>query len=162
VIFGEDDQFINLFASLQKIFPLVPLGCADARFQPVWVQDVVSAVIASIHQPRPVANTGSTASSADSAVEIFELGGPEVFTLKELVQVAGRFAGHRRPVLPLPLPLAKLQALMMQLMPGKTLMSLDNVASMQIPNTLSGKHPGLKDLGIDRPKPIDAVFRPLS
>ena len=159
VIFGEDDQFINLFASLQKIFPFVPLGCADARFQPVWVQDVVSAVIASIHQPKWVANTGS---SADSAVEIFELGGPEIFTLKELVHVAGRFADHRRPVLPLPLPLAQLQALMMQLMPGKTLMSLDNVASMQIPNTLSGKHPGLKELGIERPKPIDAVFRPLS
>jgi NADH dehydrogenase len=168
VIFGEDDQFINLFASLQKIFPLVPLGCAHARFQPVWVQDVVSAVISSIHQPTKVNNTAPSAGSADSAdsagsaAEIFELGGPEVFTLKELVHVAGRFAGHRRPVMPLPLPLAQLQALMMQCMPGKPLMSLDNVASMQIPNTLSGKYPGLKELGLDKPKPIDSIFRPRS
>jgi len=162
VIFGEDDQFINLFASLQKIFPLVPLGCAHARFQPVWVQDVVSAVISSIHQPTKVNDTATSADSAGSAAEIFELGGPEVFTLKELVHVAGRFAGHRRPVMPLPLPLAQLQALMMQCMPGKPLMSLDNVASMQIPNTLSGKYPGLKELGLDRPKPIDSIFRPRS
>jgi NADH dehydrogenase len=157
VIFGEDDQFINLFASLQKIFPFMPLGCANARFQPVWVHDVISAVLCLIHQPRSI----TKADSGDlSAAEIYELGGPDVLSLKELVHIAGRYAGKQRPVLPLPLPLAKLQALMMQLMPGKTLMSLDNVASMQRPNTVSSQWPQLKDLGIANPKPITAVFRP--
>jgi len=159
VIFGEDDQFINLFAALQKIFPLVPLGCAHARFQPVWVQDVVSAVISSIQQPLPLTQF-SSAPAPDTATEIYELGGPDILTLKELVHIAGRFAGHERPVMPLPLPMAKLQAWMMQHLPGKTLMSLDNVASMQVSNTVSAKYPQLKDLGIANPKSIKAVFRP--
>ena len=169
VIFGADDQFINLFASLQKIFPVVPLGCADAQFQPVWVQDVVSAIVACIqgkHSSRAMetgAHVGAHAGVKavfQTNVDIYELGGPEVLSLKELVHVAGRFIGHERAVLPLPLPFAKLQAFVMQHLPGKTLMSLDNVASMQVPNTLSGKYPGLKELGLKHPKSIAAAFIP--
>ena len=153
VIFGADDQFINLFASLQKIFPVVPLGCADARFQPIWVQDVVSAMVACIQGTQHL-------SGRESNPEIFELGGPDVFTLQGLVHLAGRFVGHERPVWPLPLSLAKLQAFFMEHLPGKTLMSLDNVASMQIPNILSGKYPGLKALGLTSPKSISSTFMP--
>jgi uncharacterized protein YbjT (DUF2867 family) len=161
VIFGADDQFINLFASLQKIFPVVPLGCAEAQFQPVWVQDVVSAMVACI-QGNPSSRTIEIGVEAGvkSGVDIYELGGPEVLSLKELVHIAGRFIGHERLVLPLPLPFAKLQAFVMQHLPGKTLMSLDNVASMQVPNTLSGKYPGLKELGLKQPKSISAAFIP--
>lgn len=153
VIFGADDQFINLFASLQKIFPFVPLGCADAVFQPVWVEDVVSAILSCLKTPqdRP---------SAHAKPHIVELAGPEVLSLKELVHLAGRFIGHERAVLPLSLSLAKMQALVMQYLPGKTLMSLDNVASMQVPNTASGRWPGLKELGISNPRTVSSVFKP--
>jgi len=153
VIFGADDQFINLFASLQKIFPVVPLGCADARFQPIWVQDVVSAIVSCIQGTQHL-------NGSESNPDIFELGGPEVFSLQALVHIAGRFAGHERPVWPLPLPFAKLQAFFMEHLPGKTLMSLDNVASMQMPNILSGKYPGLKELGLLPPKSISSTFIP--
>jgi NADH dehydrogenase len=154
VIFAADDQFINLFALLQKIFPCVPLGCAGARFQPIWVQDVVSALLALMKSPRPLE------ALATGAPEIYELGGPQILSLKELVQVAGRFVGHERPVISLPLALAKLQGFVMQHLPGKTLMSLDNVASMQVPNTVSGNLPGLKELGILTPHSVTTVFSP--
>ncbi len=154
VIFAADDQFINLFASLQKIFPCVPLGCADARFQPIWVQDVVSALLALIKSPRPLE------ALATGAPEIYELGGPQILSLKELVQLAGRFVGRERPVISLPLAMAKLQGFVMQNLPGKTLMSLDNVASMQVPNTVSGNFPGLKELGILTPHSVASVFNP--
>ncbi len=82
VIFGAEDKFINLFASLQKLFPVLPLAGASARFQPVWVQDVASAVV------RCLAGVPSLPSP-----RTIEVAGPEVFTLKQLVQLAARLSG---------------------------------------------------------------------
>ena len=118
------------------------------------MKDVVSALLALMKSPRPLEalNTG--------APEIYELGGPQILSLKELVQLAGRFVGHERPVISLPLAMAKLQGFVMQNLPGKTLMSLDNVASMQVPNTVSGNWPGLKELGVLTPHSLASVFNP--
>ena len=135
VIFGEDDAFLNLFAKLQKVFPLMPLAGAHTRFQPVAVLDVARALLATLDNPR-------------TAGQVYELGGPEVFTLTQLVQHAGRWAGCERPVLPLPHALGYLQALAMECGPGEPLMSRDNLASMQTDNVLSGRLPGLADLGL--------------
>ena len=135
VIFGEHDRFLNLFAQLQAVFPLMPLAGADARFQPVWVQDVAAAIVKCLDD---VSTIGKT----------YELAGPQVFTLKELVQTAGRCAGHARPVIGLPDALGKLQALVMERLPGAPLMSRDNLASMRVPNVASGTLPGLAQLGI--------------
>jgi NADH dehydrogenase len=136
VIFGAEDRFLNLFARLQAVAPVVPLAGAHARFQPVWVGDVAEAIVRCLADPKTIGLT-------------FECAGPEVKTLAELVQLAGAAAGHARPVLPLPDGLARLQAWAMELAPGEPLMSRDNVDSMRVPNVASGLLPGLSALGIE-------------
>ena len=135
VIFGAEDKFLNVFAQLQQLAPVMPLGGSDARFQPVWVEDVASAVVRCLDQP-------------DSIGQTIECAGPQPFTLSELVRLAGRWSGAERPQIPLPGALARLQALALEMLPGEPLMSRDNVASMSVPNVASGTLPGLQSLGI--------------
>ena len=153
VIFGAEDKFLNLFARLQTVFPLMPLARADARFQPVWVQDVAAAVVRSLERDGTV--------SVANAPRIVEACGPDVFTLKELVQLAAQLSGIRkgrgRPVISLPLWLGRLQARLMELAPGEPLMSRDNLDSMQRDNVASGTLPGLQSLGI-----TPAALRPIA
>lgn len=144
VIFGRDDSFLNLFARLQGLFPLMPLAGADARFQPVWVEDVARALL------RCMVDAPATAG------RVFEAAGPREWRLAELVRLAGRLSGHERPILPLPGPLARLQALAMECLPGEPLMSRDNLDSMRVPNVASGQLPGLAELGI-HPADLEAV-----
>jgi NADH dehydrogenase len=152
VIFGADDKFINLFAKLQSLFPIMPLAGAHARFQPVWVEDVAQAVVRSL-------STFSGAAGA-SAPKVIEVCGPEVFTLKELVQLSARLSGVRegrgRPVIALPRWMGRIQALMMELAPGAPLMSRDNLDSMRVDNVATGKLPGLEALGI-KPSPLKPI-----
>ena len=142
VIFGAGDRFLNLFAQLQSIFPVVPLAGAHARFQPVWVEDVASAVVACLRDPQG----GQT----------IECVGPEVLTLADLVRLAGRYGSRQRPIVPLPMALGRLQARLMELAPGEPLMSRDNLNAMSVDNVASGQWPGLEALGI-RPSPLSAV-----
>lgn len=135
VIFGAGDRFLNLFAQLQRIAPIVPLAGANARFQPVWVDDVAAAIV------RCLVDDGSIGRS-------YECAGPRVYTLAELVRLAGRWSGHERPVLPLPAVLGRAQAALMSLAPGEPLMSADNLDSMRVPNVASPGAPGLEALGI--------------
>jgi len=135
VIFGEHDRFLNLFATLQAVFPLMPLAGANARFQPVWVEDVAQAIVTCLDRP-------------DTVGQVIECCGPTVHTLAQLVQLAGRSSGHLRPVIPLPAALGRLQALVMELAPGEPLMSRDNLDSMRADNVASGTLPGLASLGI--------------
>ena len=143
VIFGERDRFLNLFASLQSLFPVLPLAGAEARFQPVWVGDVAAAVVRCLDDASTIGLT-------------IECVGPHVYSLRELVELAGRWSGSRRPVLALPSALARLQALAMELLPGRTLMSRDNIDSMKVPSVASGKLPGLERLGIET-TPLDSI-----
>ena len=136
VIFGARDRFLNVFAQLQTLAPFVPLGGAHARFQPVWVEDVAEAVVRCLERPSTIG-------------QVYECAGPQPYTLAELVQLAGRLSGHPRPVLPLPGALARLQALVMECLPGEPLMSRDNVDSMQVPNVATAGQPGLAALGIE-------------
>jgi NADH dehydrogenase len=135
VIFGLHDRFLNLFAQLQAVFPVMPLAGANARFQPVWVQDVAAAVARCLDTPSSVGQT-------------IECTGPQQFSLKQLVQLAGRLSGHPRPVIGLPGWAGGLQALAMEWLPGEPLMSRDNLASMAVPNVASGTLPSLASLGI--------------
>jgi NADH dehydrogenase len=135
VMFGAEDRFLNTFARLQALFPLMPLAAADAKFQPVWVDDVAAAIVRCLQRP---ATSGQT----------IECAGPEVMTLAEIVRAAGRWSGNERPVLPLPMGIGKLQALAMELLPGEPLMSRDNLLSTQVPNVATGSLPGLASLGI--------------
>lgn len=147
VIFGAGDRFLNLFADLQAIAPLVPLAGAGARLQPVWVEDVAAAVVAAlVDRDQPMSAIGQT----------FECAGPEMFTLAELVRLAGHHGSRARPVLPLPGPLAYAQAVLMELAPGEPLMSRDNLASLSVDNVASGQWPGLAALGVE-PASLHAV-----
>jgi uncharacterized protein YbjT (DUF2867 family) len=93
VIFGEGDHFLNLFAALQTVLPVLPLGGADARFQPVWVEDVAAAVANCIDDPKTIGMT-------------LECAGPSVHTLADLARMAGCWSGHARRVLAMPNALA--------------------------------------------------------
>ncbi len=135
VIFGAEDRFLNLFARLQEMFPVVPLAGASTRFQPVWVGDVAQAVVRCVQQPE---TTG----------RVYECTGPEVFTLADLVRLAGRLSGNPRTVIGLPVALGYFQALAMECLPGEPLMSTDNLRSMEVDNVASGQAPNLADLGI--------------
>lgn len=123
VIFGRDDTFLNQFARLLGLVPVMALACPQARFQPVYVGDVAQAVLTALADPRA---TGQT----------LQLGGPEVFTLRELVEQVGAWTGHRPPLVPLgPTGSLALGALM-ELAPVP-LMTRDNVRSMQVPNVVT-------------------------
>jgi uncharacterized protein YbjT (DUF2867 family) len=143
VIFGAHDRFLNLFAELQAAAPVIPLAGADALFQPVWVDDVAEAIVRSLDDDRA---TGQT----------IECAGPDRRTLRQLVEAAGRWAGHPRPVVPLPPALGRVQAWAMEHAPGPTLMSRDNLDSMRAPNVATGRHPGLEHLGIEAAS-LDAI-----
>ena len=140
VIFGAADRFMNRFAGLLRLLPLLPLARADARFAPVYVGDVVEALARALGEP-------STQRAA------FQLCGPQVYTLRELVRyVAGVLALPRR-VFGLPDALGYLQALMLDFVPGKPL-SLDNFRSLELDSVCS--EDGLARLGI-APTPLPAV-----
>ncbi|MDP2367347.1 complex I NDUFA9 subunit family protein [Rhodoferax sp.] len=139
VIFGDGDKFLTLFARLQGLLPVLPLACAQARFQPVWVEDVAQAVLRCLQTPATIGQT-------------YNLVGPEILTLQQLVQLAARAGGvnhgRGRPVLPLPAGLGRLQAWLMEWLPGAPLMSRDNLDSMKIDNIAHDGLPGLQALGL--------------
>jgi len=120
---------------LQALAPVIPLAGSQARFQPVWVEDVASAVVRCLDRPETIG-------------KIYECAGPTPYTLSQLVRLAGRWSGHERPQLPLPAFAGRLQAMLMEWLPGEPMMSRDNIDSMRVPNVASGQLPGLADLGI--------------
>ena len=136
VIFGAQDQFINLFSKLTKLFPAMPLANHQAQFQPVSVDDVASAFVKSLSMPQTIHQS-------------YDLVGPTVYTMKEIVEFAARRAKTSCAIIPVPAFVGYLQALAFEFLPGPTLMSRDNIASMQLPNTLPAN-------GVDA---LTAVFK---
>ena len=118
VIFGPGDAFLTLFARLAKIAPVFPLAGADARFQPVWLEDVVAAVADSLLR-------------SDSIGAAWDLCGPKQYSLRELVGYAAALAGHPRAVIGLPEAIAWLQAWAMEFIPNGP-MTRDNIRSMRV------------------------------
>lgn len=123
VIFGPGDSFFNRFADLLQLAPIMPLACADAKMQPVYVGDVCQSIINAMNNP-------------DTIGQSIELGGPDVFTLKELVAMTARLKGWVRPIIALPDALGKVQAFCLEFVPGKPF-SRDNFASLQTDNVLT-------------------------
>ena len=124
VVFGVEDRFLNLFARLAAWFPVLPIGGANARFQPVWVEDVARAIVNALDNPTTFGKT-------------YELAGPRVYALRELVVFAAKAAGHPRAVIALPAGLARLQARLLELLPGAPLLSRDNLDSMKVDSVAS-------------------------
>jgi len=124
VIFGEGDSFLNLFARLGRVAPVMPLGGARARFQPVWVEDVAEVVLACLERPQSIGQT-------------YPVAGPTTYTLAELVRFAAAQVGHRPWIVPIPEGLALWQARLLELAPNPV-MSRDNVRSMRVDNVAEG------------------------
>jgi len=123
IVFGPGDHFLTVFANLQRHLPVLPLACAQSRLQPVYVEDVAAAFAVALHEPR-------------TRGAVIELGGPRVYTLAELVHLAGRYAGHERQVLALPDWAARLEARLFELLPGDPMISRDNLDSMKVDNVV--------------------------
>ncbi len=128
VMFGEHDSFFNRFGALLKLSPgLFPLACASARFAPVFVGDVVEAYSRAIDNPETYGKG-------------YELCGPRVYTLRQLVQYTASVLELKRLVLPLPDWMSRLQANVLEYFPGKPF-SRDNYLSLQRDNICSGEFP---------------------
>ncbi|CAB1367365.1 complex I NDUFA9 subunit family protein [Denitratisoma oestradiolicum] len=140
VVFGDGDAFLTLFASLQALLPLLPLACPRALFQPVWVGDVAEVICASLERE-------------ESHGQTYELCGPRVYTLRELVAYAGKLSGHPRPIIGLPDAIARLQGRLMDFIPGAPI-RLDNIRSMELPSTCDSAC--VLPFGM-KPTPLEAI-----
>lgn len=134
VIFGREDDFINRFAGLIKSLPVFPLACPNSRLQPVFVGDVVEAVMRAIAEPSSIGNT-------------YQLCGPRVYSLREIVLLIADTLRLHRPVLRLSPTLGKLQARIMEFVPGKPF-SMDNYRSLSVHSICDKSGLSQKDLGI--------------
>jgi NADH dehydrogenase len=147
IIFGPEDDFFNRFASMSRFAPLMPLiGGGRTRFQPVYVGDVAQAVLAGLD--------GRARSGAP-----YELGGPAIYTFRELLELIGDYAERKRPFLPIPFPMAKLMAVLTQWLPGAPI-TLDQVRLLQTDNIVSAdaisEARTLASLGI-QPRAVEAI-----
>ena len=140
VIFGQEDHFLNLFARLARALPVIVLASPNARFQPVHVDDVARAVTAALADPRTFGQS-------------YDLCGPRVYALRELVEYVVRVAGLRRPIIGLNPSLSMLQAMVLEHLPGR-LMTRDNVRSMQVDNVCACAFPEVFGFA---PTPLEAV-----
>lgn len=141
VVFGPEDEFLNKFAFLQRVFPIIPLAMPDAKFQPVYVDDVAKAIVNVLDLD---AASGHT----------YELGGPTVYALEDLVKFCGDAIGRHARIIRLPDALARLQALTFEMVPGEPVISRDNLDSMKVDNVMSG--PIAPELGIE-PASIETI-----
>jgi len=133
IIFGPEDGFFNKFAALARFTPALPLiGGGRTRFQPVFVGDVAQAIVTGLSR-----QDGRT----------YELGGPAVYSFKELLQLILRETGRRRILVPLPFGIAMLKAAFLQILP-KPLLTIDQVRLLKKDNVVSPTAPGLAELGI--------------
>ncbi len=148
LLFGPEDQFTNRFAALAQISPFLPLiGGGANRLQPVYVGDVAAAVADAVD--------GKTAAGS-----VYELGGPEVLTMREIMEIILEITDRKRMLLSLPVGLARAQALFLQFAPGMFKLTPDQVAMLQSDNVVSdaAKAAGLtlEGLGIT-PESIEAI-----
>jgi uncharacterized protein YbjT (DUF2867 family) len=140
VIFGRGDTFLSLFARLANAFPVIPLAAANARFQPVFVGDVAECFARALVDD-------------ETAGRRYSLCGPKAYTLHELVSYVAQTSGHPRPIVALGPGLARMQARVLEWLPGP-LLTRDNLASMQHDSVCEGPFP--PEFGIT-PTPIEAI-----
>ena len=127
VAFGPEDRFLNRFAAMARFMPVLAVPCPQARFQPVYVGDVARAMMAALDDNA-------------SHAKVYELGGPHEYTLKQLVELVCTLTGRRRLVIGLPDWASRMQAFVLEKLPGR-LLTRDNYRSMQVPNTTRASFP---------------------
>ena len=135
LVFGPEDKFFNVFASIAQFSPALPLiGGGKTKFSPIYVGDVAKAIV-------------KTLKLENSKPKIYELGGPKNYSFKELMEILLEEIKNKRFLIPIPFSVAKLQSYFLQMMPNPLLTS-DQVDMLKYNNIVSGKYPTLKDLGI--------------
>lgn len=135
VIFGAEDQFLNRFSKMAHLFPILPLiGGGKTRLQPVYVQDVAKAIVKSLNIP-------------EAKGKIFELGGPRVYTFKEIIQLILHTTHQRCLLFSIPFIFARWLGFVLQFCPNPPL-TKDQVLLLQIDNVVKEKALGFKDLGL--------------
>lgn len=142
VVFGPEDQFLNRFARMAMLSPIMPVFSGATRFQPVYVGDVADAVLAAL---------GRT----EAAGGVYELGGPQVMTFRQLLAYVLRETDRRRPLVAVPGAVARLMASVMEHLPGKPL-TRDQLLMLSRDNVVSPGAAGLTELAIT-PTPMDLV-----
>ena len=142
LVFGLEDQFFNRFGQMAQLLPVMPVIAGRTRFQPVYVGDVADAVKAAIVRPHAVG-------------AVYELGGPRVLTMREILAYVLKETHRRRPMLGIPMPLARVQAAVLERLPGRML-TRDQLVMLQRDNVVAPGMPGLHELGIT-PTPHDLV-----
>lgn len=143
VVFGPEDGFFNRFAGLAQISPVMPVICGDSRFQPVYVGDVARAVLQAVETPERYGG------------QTYELGGPRVWTFRDLLAYILKEIRINRPLVEIPLPIAKLQAAVLGLLPRPMLTS-DQLKLLARDNVVSAGAAGLDAFGIT-PTPIESA-----
>ncbi len=141
VVFGRDDQFMNMFARLARVFPVLPLAGARARLQPVFVGDVAQAVTRVV-------------GLSIAAGKTYDLAGPHAYTLGELVRLASVWSGHPRRVMEMPMSIGRMQAALFEMLPGQPIMSRDNLDSLKVDNV--SDRPMDPDLNLV-PTPLESI-----
>ncbi len=144
LIFGPEDKFFNQFASLAAFFPALPLiGGGKTKFQPIYVSDLCKVIVAIIEKEEINEN-------------IYELGGPQIFTFKELMEILLVHVKKKRLFISIPFSFAKFQAKILQLFP-KPLLTTDQVEILKYDNVVTNNYPTIKDFKIN-PKTIDSIL----
>ena len=135
LIFGPEDKFFNTFASYARIFPALPLiGGGKTKFAPIYCVDVGKAIVKALE----LKNTEP---------KIYELGGPENYSFRELIEILLGEIKKKRFLVNIPFNIAKFQSYFLQMLPNPIL-TMDQVELLKYDNIISGEHPTLKDLGI--------------
>ncbi len=142
LVFGAEDKFFNRFGALAMTLPVMPVISGGTRFQPVFVGDVADAVMAVLGRD-------------DVKGRIYELGGPRVWTFRELLAWILKETKRNRPLIEIPMAVARVQARLGELIPGKPL-TRDQLILLGRDNVVTAGMPGLQDLGIV-PTPVELV-----
>ena len=142
VVFGAEDQFFNRFGTMAQLLPFMPVIAGATKFQPVYVGDVADAVMAALNR-------------LDTPGRTYELGGPRVWTFREILQFILKETFRRRRLVEIPMGLAKLQAAVLEHVPGKPL-TRDQLLMLGRDNVVAAGAPGLAELGIT-PTPVELI-----
>jgi uncharacterized protein YbjT (DUF2867 family) len=142
VVFGPEDAFYNRFGALAQVSPFMPVICGDTKLQPVYVGDVADAVMAALDLPA-------------GAPRVYELGGPDIWTFRDLLVWILHQTGRHRRLIEVPMGLARLQASVLEKLPGKML-TRDQLLMLGRDNVVAADMPGLATLGVV-PTPVDLV-----
>jgi len=144
IVFGPEDKFFNTFASLAQFSPVLPLvGGGKTKFAPIYVGDVAKAIVKALEVN-------------NSEPKIYELGGPENYSFKELMEILLREIKKKRFLIPITFGFAKFQSYFLQMLPNP-LLTPDQVELLKHNNIVSGDHLTLKDLGISG-TPIQSIL----